>query len=339
MTQVQIDAVAPGRLHIAQLGYGEVGSIVGRALHALGPASLRSYDRLFDDGERKGATWQRSIDDGVEPALSAVAAVAGADLVICAVTADQTLAAAKSVSDALRPGAFYVDLNSASPQTKRGCAAMIDGAGARYVEMAVMASVPPSGIRVPMLSGGPHATAAAPLLAALGFRVEQASEQYGVASAIKMCRSVVVKGMEAIVIESFLAARRYGIENEVLATLAQTFPGIDWEKNGSYFFQRVIQHGRRRAEEMREAAVSVREVGLEPLMTNAIVARQAWVADLARSGAFGEAPGSLAWRDLADRILIDDKVALDAHDDPALAESERLAVDRPSSGVTARDPW
>ena len=145
-----------------------------------------------------------------------------------------------------------------------------------------MASVPPSGIRVPMLSGGPHAAAAAPLLAALGFRVEQASDRYGVASAIKMCRSVVVKGMEAIVIESFLAARRYGIENQVLATLAQTFPGIDWEKNGSYFFQRVIQHGRRRAEEMREAAVSVREVGLEPLMTSAIVARQAWVADLAQ---------------------------------------------------------
>ena len=307
MTQVQPDALAPAQLRIAQLGYGEVGSIVGRALHALGPASLRAYDRLFDDGERKKAIWQRSIDDGLEPVSSPAAAVAGTDLVICAVTADQTLAAAKSVVGALHPGAFYVDLNSASPQTKRSCAALIDRAGGRYVEMAVMASVPPSGIRVPMLSGGPHAAAAAPLLAALGFRVEQASDSYGVASAIKMCRSVVVKGMEAIVIESFLAARRYGIENQVLATLAQTFPGFDWEKSGTYFFQRVIRHGRRRAEEMREAAVSVREVGLEPFMTNAIVARQAWVADLARSGTFGEGPGNLAWRDLADRIPTNDK--------------------------------
>jgi 3-hydroxyisobutyrate dehydrogenase-like beta-hydroxyacid dehydrogenase len=315
MTQVHVDTpadtdadtLALSQLRIAQLGYGEVGSIFGRALRKLGPASLLAYDRLFDDGERKGALWQRSIGDGVEPASSPAAAVAGAELVICAVTADQTLAAAGSVVGALHPGAFYVDLNSASPQTKRSCAAMIDGAGGRYVEMAVMASVPPSGIRVPMLSGGPHAAAAAPLLAALGFRVEQASDQYGVASAIKMCRSVVVKGMEAIVIESFLAARRYGIENEVLATLAQTFPGIDWEKNGSYFFQRVIQHGRRRAEEMREAAVAVSEVGLEPLMTSAIAARQAWVADLAQCGTFGEAPGNLAWRDLADRTLVDDK--------------------------------
>ena len=307
MTQVPVGALAPGQLRLAQLGYGEVGSTFGRALRKLGPASLRTYDRLFDDDERKRAIWQRSIDDGLEPASSPAAAVEGAHCVICAVTADQTLAAAQSVVGALHPGAFYIDLNSASPQTKRTCAAMIDGAGGRYVEMAVMAPVPPSGIKVPMLSGGPHAGAAAPLLAVLGFRVEQASDEYGVASAIKMCRSVVVKGMEAIVIESFLAARRYGIESEVLATLAQTFPGIDWERNGTYFFQRAVQHGRRRAEEMREAAASVREVGLEPLMTSAIAARQAWVADLAQSGTFGEAPGNLAWRDLADRIPIDDK--------------------------------
>ncbi len=306
-TQIPTDALAPGQLRIAQLGYGEVGSIFGRALRKLGPASMRAYDRLFDDDKRRTAIWQRSVDDGLAPASSPAAAVSNAHLVICAVTADQTLAAAKSVSGALQPGAFYIDLNSASPQTKRNCAALIDGAGGRYVEMAVMASVPPSGIKVPMLSGGPHAAAAAPLLAALGFRVEPASDSYGVASAIKMCRSVVVKGMEAIVIESFLAARRYGIENEVLATLAQTFPGIDWEKSGSYFFQRVIQHGKRRAEEMREAAVSVREVGLDPFMTSAIVARQAWVADLAQRGTFGDAPGNLAWRDLADRIPIDDK--------------------------------
>ncbi len=136
----------------------------------------------------------------------------------------------------------------------------------------------------------------------VGFKVENASTELGVASAIKMCRSVIVKGMEAIVIESFVAARKYGVEDQVLASLAETFPGLDWEKNASYFFQRVIQHGRRRAAEMREAAVTVREAGLEPLMAAAIAARQAWVADLADAGAVTRGREGAGWREHADAI-------------------------------------
>ena len=293
------------RLRVALIGYGEVGRILGCALHARGLASLSTFDRLFDDPARREAMRQRARDDGVLPAATAATAVADADLVLCAVTADQTSAAAQSVAASLRAGAFYVDVNSASPRTKCDCAALIDAAGGRYVEMAVMTSVPPYGIRVPMLSGGPHAAAAAPLLAALGFRVEPASEELGVASAIKMCRSVIVKGMEAIVIESFLTARRYGVEKQVLASLAETFPGLDWEKSGDYFFQRVVAHGKRRAEEMREAAATVREAGLEPFMASAIADRQAWMAALAAAGVFAETLRDTAWREFADRIAKD----------------------------------
>jgi len=290
------------RLRVALVGYGEVGRILGCALRASGLNSLSTFDRLFDDPARRDEMRQRASDDGVLPAATAATAVADADLVICAVTADQTSVAAQSVTTGLRAGAFYVDVNSASPQTKCDCAALIGAAGGRYVEMAVMTSVPPYGIRVPMLSGGPHAAAAAPLLAALGFRVEPASDELGVASAIKMCRSVMVKGMEAIVIESFLTARRYGVERQVLASLAETFPGLDWEKSGDYFFQRVVAHGKRRAEEMREAAATVREAGLEPFMASAIAERQAWVATLAAAGLFTDAPRDAAWREYADRI-------------------------------------
>jgi 3-hydroxyisobutyrate dehydrogenase-like beta-hydroxyacid dehydrogenase len=295
-------AEALSRLRVALIGYGEVGRILGCALRVHGLASLSTFDRLFDDPARRDAIRQRARDDGVEPSTTAAMAVADADLVICAVTADQTSAAARSAAAGLHPGAFYVDVNSASPQTKCDCAALIEAAGGRYVEMAVMTSVPPYGIRVPMLSGGPHAAAAAPLLTALGFRVEPASDRLGVASAIKMCRSVIVKGMEAIVIESFLSARHYGVERQVLASLAETFPGLDWEKCGDYFFQRVVAHGRRRAEEMREAAATVREAGLEPLMASAIADRQAWVAALAEAGVFADFPRDATWRELAERI-------------------------------------
>src|ERR1700682_4039348 len=171
-----------------------------------------------------------------------------------------------------------------------------------------MTSVPPYRIKVPLLLGGGGAPELAPMLIELGFEAKVASEQLGVASAVKMCRSVMIKGFEAMVIECLTTARAYGVEDDVLASLAETFPGINWEKQGAYFFQRVIEHGRRRSEEVREVAETVRETGLTPWSAQGTAERQAWVADLADEGLFG-AKGTAAfarsgdWRLEADRIL------------------------------------
>jgi 3-hydroxyisobutyrate dehydrogenase-like beta-hydroxyacid dehydrogenase len=173
-----------------------------------------------------------------------------------------------------------------------------------------MTSVPPHRIRVPLLLGGPHASTLLPHLLVFGFDPKLASEKLGIASATKMCRSVMIKGLEALVIESFTTARAYGVEDQVLTSLRETFPGIAWEEQGAYFFQRVIEHGRRRAEEMQEAAQTVREAGLEPWSASGTAQRQAWVAQLADSGLLGDrtAPRS-SWRERADRILASADVA------------------------------
>lgn len=114
----------------------------------------------------------------------------------------------------------------------------------------------------------------------------------------------MIKGLEAMVIEAFTTARAYGVEDAVLASLAETFPSIDWEKQGTYFFGRVIQHGRRRAEEVREVAQTVRETGLSSWSADGTAKRQAWVADLADSGLFGDrAAARTDWRIEADRML------------------------------------
>ena len=295
-----------GAMAIALIGYGEVGGIFGQALAARGVASVTAWDIVLPDPAKSAAMRGRAQRDGVRLAPDAASAVAGADLVISAVTASATRDAAASAAPALRAGAFVLDVNSASPQTKAACGTLVNAAGGRYVESAVMTSVPPYGIRVPMLLGGPDANAAAPVLAALGFAASVASAELGVASAIKMCRSVMIKGMEAIVIESFLAARRYGVEGEVLASLAETFPGIDWERQGSYFWTRVVQHGKRRAEEMRESAATVREAGFDGIMAGAIAQRHQWVADLAAAGTFDGVAKDADWREFADRIRRDE---------------------------------
>jgi 3-hydroxyisobutyrate dehydrogenase-like beta-hydroxyacid dehydrogenase len=163
---------------------------------------------------------------------------------------------------------------------------------------------------VPLLLGGEHAGELALLLSAWGMDAKAVSEKLGVASAIKMCRSIMIKGLEALVIESYATARRYGVEDHVLPTLAETFPSIDWHDQGRYFFSRVVQHGQRRAEEMRESAHTVREAGMEPLMATAIAAKQQWVADLARAGAFQGLPKDARWQDYADKVL--DSLRVDA---------------------------
>jgi 3-hydroxyisobutyrate dehydrogenase-like beta-hydroxyacid dehydrogenase len=237
---------------------------------------------------------------------------AQSDFIVSAVTASQAVPVAKACATAVKQGAWYLDFNSASPGAKQRAAALIDAAGGRYVEGAVMTSVPPYRIKVPLLLGGGDAAALAPQLVELGFVAKVASDKLGVASAVKMCRSVMIKGLEAMVIESFTTARAYGVEDAVLASLKETFPGIDWEKQGAYFFQRVIEHGRRRSEEVREVAETVREAGLAPWSSQGTAERQAWVADLADEGLFGER-GTKAfaraadWRTEADRILADVK--------------------------------
>jgi 3-hydroxyisobutyrate dehydrogenase-like beta-hydroxyacid dehydrogenase len=225
-----------------------------------------------------------------------------ADWLISAVTASSTLAVAQEAAKFIKPGTLFLDLNSASPGTKQKAAAAIEAAGGQYVEAGVMTSIPPYGIRVPMLLGGPQADALATRLRGYGMDAKAVSEKLGVASAIKMCRSVMIKGLEALVIESYATARAYGVEDHVLPTLAETFPSIDWEKQGAYFFSRVVQHGKRRAEEMREAANTVREAGFEPFMASAIADKQQWVADQASGGAFDGLEKNALWQAYADRL-------------------------------------
>jgi 3-hydroxyisobutyrate dehydrogenase-like beta-hydroxyacid dehydrogenase len=296
----------PKQWQIGLVGYGEVGRILAEDLRAQG-VEVAAYDIKFDAGPAEAMRYHAGIH-GVTLAASHAALAGSADFIISAVTASQTVAVAQACAPAIRQGTWFLDFNSASPGAKQRAAALIDAASGRYVEGAVMTSIPPYRIKVPLLLGGGGAAELAPLLIALGFDAKVASDRLGVASATKMCRSIMIKGLEAMVIESFTTARAYGVEDAVLASLQETFPSIDWEKQGAYFFQRVIEHGRRRAEEVFEVAETVRDAGLTPYSAQGTAQRQAFVADLADAGVFGQRGNvdfarSPDWRVEADRIL------------------------------------
>jgi len=293
---------------IGLIGYGEVGKIFSAGVAGQGGVTaVSAWDIKFAQPSTQATELAHAAQAGIAAQASMQALCAASELILSAVTASNTLAVAREAAPFIGPGTVFLDLNSASPGTKQQCAALIDAAGGHYVEAGVMTSVPPYGIKVPMLLGGARAAELAPVLTAWGMDAKVVSDRLGVASAIKMCRSVMIKGLEALVIESYSTARAYGVEDHVLPTLQETFPSIDWSAQGAYFFSRVVQHGQRRAEEMRESANTVREAGFEPFMASAIADKQQWVADLAKAGVFeGVGQGAkapAAWQEYADALL------------------------------------
>ena len=287
---------------LGMVGYGEVGKIITTGLKSQ-MQSVHVWDLKFADDQAKSTELAHAAASGVTACAGMQAVCQTSNFIASAVTASQTLAVAQAAAQHIQAGTVFLDLNSASPGTKQQAVKLIEAAGAHYVEAGVMTSIPPCGIRVPMLLGGPLAAEITPKLIALGMDAKAVSADIGIASAIKMCRSVMIKGLEALVIESYATARKYGVEDHVIPTLAETFPGIDWQQTGAYFFSRVVQHGKRRAEEMRESANTVKEAGFEPFMAAAIAQKHDWVASLARDGVFDGLPKSPVWQEYADRMI------------------------------------
>jgi 3-hydroxyisobutyrate dehydrogenase-like beta-hydroxyacid dehydrogenase len=252
---------------IALIGFGEVGQMLARDLAYANMERISAYDLAFADGGSPQRAAAEALD--VTVAGSAAEAVANAQLVISAVTASSALDAARSVAADVPAGTFFLDLNSVAPGTKRDAAEAIGAGRGRYVEAAVMAPVYPKRLETPIFLGGPYANDLIEVLQALGFNVSVYSDRIGLASAAKMCRSVMIKGLEALSMECLLTARRAGVERDVLASLNRSFPGFDWAEMTKYNLERMTTHGVRRSDEMTEVAKTVRELGIAPLMSAA----------------------------------------------------------------------
>jgi 3-hydroxyisobutyrate dehydrogenase-like beta-hydroxyacid dehydrogenase len=288
---------------IALIGFGEAGGIFGFDFAASG-LDVSTFDILLNAESSRAAMLAKVKTAKVRARDSLAAAIDGAELVISAVTASSAAEVAANAAPFLRAGQIYLDINSVSPETKQEIARRLSQSPAAFVEAAVMAPVAPQRLKVPMLLGGAHAAAAAERLRAIGMNVKPISERIGVASAIKMCRSIIIKGLEAITVESMFTARRYGAEKQVLDSLAATFPDMGW--NGAlpdYLISRVAEHGKRRAAEMREAAGAVADAGLEPLTALATAQRQDWLAKAVAEFSLTVPKGEkFAWQELADTI-------------------------------------
>ena len=252
---------------IAYIGFGEAGRAFATG-HAPG-LHLSAYDLRHAE---MGKAFAEAQVEGTE---TPQAALAEAQVVLSLVTADEALLAANDYAPHLRPGALWLDMNSVAPETKRAAAHTVEAAGGRYVDVAVMAPVHPARRAVPLLASGPHAEAGAELLRSIGFtNVRVIPGAVGAASSVKMIRSVIVKGMEALTAECMLAAEAAGVRGEVLASLDASEKPMPWAERADYNLDRMLVHGTRRAAEMEEAVRTLVALGVAPDLTQGTVRRQ-----------------------------------------------------------------
>jgi 3-hydroxyisobutyrate dehydrogenase-like beta-hydroxyacid dehydrogenase len=257
---------------ISFIGFGEAGQAIASGLRDAGIERIAAWDILFPDPA--GAPLKTAGElIGVRVASSAGDAVRETDMVISAVTAASSVDAARSVAPHLTGNPYYLDINSISPGRKQETARLL-GERASYVDVAVIAAIHPARHRTPLLISGPHAEKILPLLRELDMQLSVVSPKIGAAAAIKMIRSVMIKGIEALTLECFLAASRAGVLEEVTASLKNNYPTLDWTKIADYNLERMASHGERRAAEMEESAATLRELGLDPLMVDSTVKRQ-----------------------------------------------------------------
>ncbi len=251
---------------LALIGFGEAASTFAR-LAKWGQDAV-----AWDIAPERGTGMQ---DVGVVRASVAAEAFTNASLALSLVTADQALRAATDYAPLLRSGSIWCDMNSVAPETKCASARVVEECGGRYVDVAVLAPVNPAGLVVPLLVSGPDAVCAEAALRSVGFNnVRVVGSEVGKASAIKMIRSVMVKGIEALTDEMMAAAEAAGVTEEVLASLDASERMQPWHDRAAYNLERMASHGTRRAAEMEESAKTLASLGVDPVMTRGTIVRQ-----------------------------------------------------------------
>jgi 3-hydroxyisobutyrate dehydrogenase-like beta-hydroxyacid dehydrogenase len=273
------------------VGFGEAAYHLSKGLRSAGLPPFVAYDIHTQSPGRGEKIRQRAEETGTRLVESNGELGQAAEWILSTVTSDQAAVAAGQNAPHLTTRHLYADLNSVSPAVKQGIARTIESAGALFVEIAMMAPVPPYAQRVPILAGGAAAAEFAERMNRYGMRIEVISREVGVAAATKMFRSIMVKGMEALITECVLGAGRYGAEQAVFASLAESYPGMDWKAMADYMIGRVVEHGERRAREMEEVAETLQSIGIEPIMAAATARRMDWSAAIGLKEHFkGEPP-------------------------------------------------
>ncbi|MDB5512972.1 MAG: NAD(P)-dependent oxidoreductase [Enterovirga sp.] len=272
---------------IGFVGFGEAARCFAAHLDTVSPGGLlafcdgRSNRPPYREEFRKGAeTVGVELVDGLDELL------ARADVVVSAVVVATAAEVGTAIARALRPGTLVVDINASTPSAKTKVAEAVSAAGGSYVDANLMGAVSIYGAAVPLYSSGDGAERFAAIFGPLGFSVEIAGSKPGAAAAVKMLRSVVTKGMEALIVEAMVAASVAGVRAEALRGICEPMDATRFSAFADMCIRTDVLHAERRAVEMDGVADGLRELGVSPIMTEATSARLRASAALDQRDAF-----------------------------------------------------
>ncbi|MFQ6022377.1 MAG: DUF1932 domain-containing protein [Acidiferrobacterales bacterium] len=275
-------------MNIGFIGFGEAGYHIAKGLHEAGAPAISAYDIALGFADRRATLEQRAAEAGVRLCDSLEEMAKRSEVIFSTVVSSVARDVAEQAAAFLSPCHVYLDLNSTSPATKQQVAAIIGQSGACFVEAAVMAGVRPLGHKVPMLLCGEAVPDLLARLAPYGMCLEDFGRDIGRATATKMFRSIIVKGLEALFLECVVASSRYGVAERVLESVGVGYPGVDWNKLARYLIGRTAIHGERRAHEMEEVAETLRVMGIEPIMADAAARRLLKATQAGLKSRFGD---------------------------------------------------
>ncbi|SIS97379.1 NAD(P)-dependent oxidoreductase [Alicyclobacillus vulcanalis] len=264
-------------MNIGFVGFGEAASAIAAGLRQAGAGDMMAYDAAPVEA------WKSRAERlGVVPAESLADVAAACDVIFSLVTAQAAVPVAQEAAPHLRENALYADFNSCSPSVKRAVGDIVKGVrpSVRYAAVAVMSAVKPLGHRVPLVVDGDGASALAALLRPYGCQVEVLQGEVGGAALLKMCRSAVLKGLEALFLEALSAAETMGLTERVLDSLDASFPAHRLRELAMYLIERNREHAKRRAHELSEVSETLRSIGFEPAVAEGGYRRLARAAEV-----------------------------------------------------------
>jgi len=253
------------------IGFGELAQGLAKGLKKEGLADIRTFDKAMAADSAAGKALRRIAQEmQVKVAESLKELIQGADVIFATVTPAAALVVAKAASGLLQRGQIYADLNSCTPNLKKQSQAVITASGADYVDVGVVGGISIQGHKIPCLLCGDKAAQLKELMIPYGMNMQVIEGAVGTAALIKMLRSVVLKGIEALMLEMFMAAQEYGLEDSMMESIATTFNRGDFEKYSDMLMTTHGLHAARRCDETEMILGTIKEVGVNPFVTQGI---------------------------------------------------------------------
>lgn len=256
-------------MNIGFIGYGEAAFNISLGLGQEGLSGIRATDAMMDHPVMGVQVHDRAKQAGVALVSSAAEVAQWADVLFAAVPSSFTLDVCREVKDCLRPGQLYIDVSASTPATKEAIWDLIGGTGVLFVDAAMLGSLPKDKHQVPITASGNGASKFREVMAPHGMKITLAGEKAGAASAIKLVRSIFMKGIASLMIEMLQAADAYGVSDEVVSSISKSMDGIPFTSHLDRLVTGSALHCTRRAAELKGSIAMLSEAELSPEMTTA----------------------------------------------------------------------